>query len=303
MHESRGRVNLYWVDDNFEPLTLTDTSGNPQKDFIFFAGQRVATVVISSGNPYYYLSDQIGSTSVVSSGDGKAISWEADYFPYGGVQIITNNLTNPYRFAGYENDTETGYNYAVFRYQSPNLGRFFSPDRIAGAAENPQSWNRYGYVLNNPVGLVDPLGLDAQGPCTEDPINGGISCPGTTIDVFGEFFGTGNSDFGYDSWSGGCNSVSVDGLSFGGTCGGLLSGGQDPGDPQRPRNNPSPNGNASNNLTPKQFKAIKDCVNELYNIDVKNFVPIAPGSNGYFYGFDAKGRAITVETNVTHSSW
>lgn len=40
----------------------------------------------------------------------------------------------------------------------------------------------------------------------------------------------------------------------------------------------------------------------LYNIDLRNFTPVAPGSNGYFYGLSANGD-VTVETNVTHSSW
>jgi RHS repeat-associated protein len=211
--------NYYWVDDDFNPLTLTDTSGNAQRDFIFFNGQRVGMYVFSNGNPYYYLADALGSTAVISSGDGKAIQWESDYYPYGGTRVITSNLTNYYQFTGYEKDFETNYYYAINRLQSPNLGRFFSPDRVPGTVEDPQSWNRYGYVLNNPVGLIDRLGLDAQGPCTEDPINGGISCPGTTIDVFGEFFGTGNSDFGYDSWSGGCYDLSTEGLVTGNTCG------------------------------------------------------------------------------------
>jgi hypothetical protein len=39
------------------------------------------------------------------------------------------------------------------------LGRFSSPDPLAGAITNPQSLNRYTYVLNDPCNLVDPLGL------------------------------------------------------------------------------------------------------------------------------------------------
>src|SRR5712691_2581313 len=56
-------------------------------------------------------------------------------------------------------------------------------------------------------------------------------------------------------------------------------------------------------MAQKQRNAIKKCVQQLYNIDTRNFVPIAQGSNGYFYGLDANGNGITVETNVTHSSW
>jgi RHS repeat-associated protein len=46
------------------------------------------------------------------------------------------------------------------RYYGSALGRFTSPDpENAGAsASDPQSWNAYSYVRNNPLGLVDPFG-------------------------------------------------------------------------------------------------------------------------------------------------
>src|SRR5205814_537281 len=50
----------------------------------------------------------------------------------------------------------------LFRRYSSTQGRWLSPDPAGlGAADpaNPQSWNRYAYVLNNPINFVDPLGL------------------------------------------------------------------------------------------------------------------------------------------------
>ena len=40
-------------------------------------------------------------------------------------------------------------------------GRFTSPDPLlsSGIEEDPQSWNRYSYTLNNPLALIDPSGL------------------------------------------------------------------------------------------------------------------------------------------------
>ena len=38
------------------------------------------------------------------------------------------------------------------------MGRFISPDSIVPAPRNPQSLNRFSYVLNSPVNLVDPSG-------------------------------------------------------------------------------------------------------------------------------------------------
>jgi uncharacterized protein RhaS with RHS repeats len=44
------------------------------------------------------------------------------------------------------------------RYYNPNLGRFLSVDPIGGSVESSQSWNRYSYVENNPLRMVDPDG-------------------------------------------------------------------------------------------------------------------------------------------------
>jgi hypothetical protein len=40
------------------------------------------------------------------------------------------------------------------------MGRFLSPDAIAGNLSNPQSLNLYSYVMNNPLTNLDPTGLD-----------------------------------------------------------------------------------------------------------------------------------------------
>ena len=44
------------------------------------------------------------------------------------------------------------------RFYSPALGRFVQPDSIIPDQSNPQSWNRFSYVLNNPVRYTDPTG-------------------------------------------------------------------------------------------------------------------------------------------------
>jgi len=65
-----------------------------------------------------------------------------------------------------ERDTETGLDYFGARYYGSNLGRFTSPDPLleSGRAIRPQSWNRYAYVLNNPLRFVDPDGLIENDP-------------------------------------------------------------------------------------------------------------------------------------------
>jgi uncharacterized protein RhaS with RHS repeats len=53
------------------------------------------------------------------------------------------------------------------RYYSSGQGRFISVDPVGGRLSNPQSLNRYVYVLNNPLRLIDPLGLDPEDPWSQ----------------------------------------------------------------------------------------------------------------------------------------
>lgn len=52
------------------------------------------------------------------------------------------------------------------RYYSPDLGRFLSVDPVGGTVGSSQSWNRYSYVENNPIGFVDPRGEASLGAMT-----------------------------------------------------------------------------------------------------------------------------------------
>lgn len=66
------------------------------------------------------------------------------------------------------------------RYHSPHLGRFLSVDPVGAAHGLPQGWNRYTYVVGNPVKYIDPRGelpLDVVAQIGQDAlqclINGG----------------------------------------------------------------------------------------------------------------------------------
>jgi len=59
---------------------------------------------------------------------------------------------------------ETGLDYFGTRYYSSLEGRFTSVDPISGTVSDPQRWNMYVYVTNNPLGLIDPSGMSSQRP-------------------------------------------------------------------------------------------------------------------------------------------
>ena len=67
------------------------------------------------------------------------------------------------KFTGQERDGETNLDFFQARYLSSGLGRFMSPDPGNAGADptNPQGWNGYAYVLNNPLNMVDPSGASS----------------------------------------------------------------------------------------------------------------------------------------------
>jgi len=111
-----------------------------------------------SGMAHLYFSNHLGSASVITDINGN-IENQTDYCPYGGICYTSGSDPNRYKFTGKERDAESGLDYFGARYNSSNMGRFMSPDPLGGDLTNPQSLNKYAYVLNNPLTNTDPTGL------------------------------------------------------------------------------------------------------------------------------------------------
>ena len=64
------------------------------------------------------------------------------------------------RCPGKERDTESGNDYFGARYYASSMGRWMSPDKPFADQHpgNPQSWNLYSYVRNNPLSSIDTDG-------------------------------------------------------------------------------------------------------------------------------------------------
>ncbi|MDE3106184.1 MAG: RHS repeat-associated core domain-containing protein [Acidobacteriota bacterium] len=190
---------------------------------------------------------------------------DIDYYPYGGQQVYHSGSGNLYQFTGDETDSESTTYHTQYRQLSPSLGRWLRPDPYDGSYDptNPQTLNRYSYVLNSPLGLIDPSGMDpsndqgtwdcqeysycsgppcppgsypdttGSGACYASNGNGGIVDPnGTTVDVgtgggFGDIiifnYGPGGSVGGGGGSSGGSSSAPNNGPRPGCVSGALLS--------------------------------------------------------------------------------
>ena len=98
--------------------------------------------------------DWLGTERMRTNNAG-AIDGKFSSLPFGDGYSVTGNDNDGYHFAGMDGS------HAQFREYSSTQGRWMSPDRYSGSYDfsNPQSFNRYAYVMNNPVSAIDPLGL------------------------------------------------------------------------------------------------------------------------------------------------
>lgn len=152
---------IYWPGAGGETLAESDLSGNINEEYIYFNGGRVARVDRPSGLIHYYVSDPLGSSRIVA--DTTGVIGESDYYPYGTEIPIIGNV-GKYKFTGKERDAESVLDYFESRHYASTMGRFMQSDRLFATpldVVNPQGWNMYAYVLNNPANYIDPDGKDA----------------------------------------------------------------------------------------------------------------------------------------------
>jgi len=187
-------IGKYYYDGEGKRVKkITDTETTV---FVYSSGKLVAeySTALPSASPEisYTTTDHLGSPRIVTNQLGNVTS-RRDFMPFGEdvpteagdraniedqlevgtVEIGTGNLRTTalnytstdgirQRFTGYQKDTETSLDFAEARMYESRYGRFTAVDPLlaSGKSANPQTFNRYVYVLNSPLNLTDPTGLD-----------------------------------------------------------------------------------------------------------------------------------------------
>jgi RHS repeat-associated protein len=158
---------LYWRNTEGNTIVESDLAATFQNEYIYFNGLRVARRDASS-SVHYYFADHLTSARVVTNATGTTPpEQDVDFTPYGIVADGTP--TEHYLFTGQERDSESTLDYFNARHYTSALGRFMVPDpsgTLSANSANPQSWNQYTYVLNNPIVFADSTGLRCLAPGT-----------------------------------------------------------------------------------------------------------------------------------------
>jgi len=113
--------------------------------------------------PYYYITDHLGSTRVITDNSGSVVE-RNDYYPFGGKHANSGYAqltTNKQKFNGKELQTtgNTGFLDYRARMYDDVIGRWGVVDPMAEKYYNISS---YVYCANNPVSLIDPNGRETR---------------------------------------------------------------------------------------------------------------------------------------------
>ncbi len=145
------------------------------KEYFYKGGELLATTK-NGGDYEYATADHLGSPRVWTDGSGNVVvGGRHDYLPFGeelfagygtrtiGQGYATSTQADGQRkqYGAKERDNETGLDYFGARYFASVQGRFTSGDPVIVSARrmvNPQIWNSYSYVGNNPLNATDPTG-------------------------------------------------------------------------------------------------------------------------------------------------
>jgi RHS repeat-associated protein len=139
------------------------------------------TTINNETTTYYYHTDHLGSTRMVTDETGTPLT-SVTYYPFGRTNECTGS-SQSYLFIGKEEDA-TGLYYLNQRYYDPETGRFITRDpytwlpddfRSCGHSGNlirwlitPQRFDGYSYAENNPVRYSDPTGLSHYLECCDN---------------------------------------------------------------------------------------------------------------------------------------
>ncbi|KZZ85769.1 hypothetical protein AS29_004045 [Bacillus sp. SJS] len=111
-------------------------------------------------NQYFYHYNARGDVIALTDAQSNVVA-SYEYDAWGNVlnEVEQDSVKdNPYHYAGYQYDKETGMYYLIARYYEPKHGVFLASDPDPGDDDDILTQNGYAYAGNNPINMIDPDG-------------------------------------------------------------------------------------------------------------------------------------------------
>jgi len=146
----------YLYDGLLRIVAELDGAGSLVSRFVYATRVNVPDYMVKGGVTYRLVKDHLGSPRLVVDVATGVVAQQLDYDEFGNVLTDTNPGFQPFGFAGGLYDSDTGLVRFGARDYDPETGRWTTKDPIGLAG----GINTYVYVLSNPLGFIDPNGLD-----------------------------------------------------------------------------------------------------------------------------------------------
>jgi len=149
-------VQGFLYGDALNPVAELDGTGAVVARFVYGSRPNVPDYVVKGGGTYRIITDHLGSPRLVVDTATGAIAQRMDYDAFGNVFSDSNPGFQPFGFAGGLYDRDTKLTRFGARDYDPEVGRWTAKDPIRFLGGDA---NLYGYVVGDPVGGIDPVGL------------------------------------------------------------------------------------------------------------------------------------------------
>jgi RHS repeat-associated protein len=154
--------HFLWSGDQLIEETPVYANGTPVYEdsihWLYEPGALTPVARSEKGRLHYLVSDHMGTPRELLTEQGD-VAWSNRLSTWGKSTryhlAANDDITCNLRFAGQYADEESGLHYNRHRYYDSDTGQYLSPDPIGLLG----GVNPYGYV-HNPMGWVDPLGLE-----------------------------------------------------------------------------------------------------------------------------------------------
>jgi RHS repeat-associated protein len=139
-----------------------------EEDYVYGGTQMLGAYTAGAERVLHFFPDHLGTPRLITGAGGAKVS-EHRYYAFGEEFFGRGADGERKKFTGHERDSIPGLpaaadvDYMHARYYTGLQGRFFVADPsmdFRSTLHNPQRWNRYAYVSNNPMTSVDPDGRE-----------------------------------------------------------------------------------------------------------------------------------------------